>query len=55
MGNKTSVETSKRSRGSEMGAFLFLDVIVLPAIILGVLGAYALGVWLYDTYAGFQG
>jgi nitrate reductase NapE len=37
---------------SELKAFLFLTVVMVPALAGVVIGAYGLAVWIYQMFAG---
>jgi len=37
---------------SELKAFLFLTVVMVPALAGAIIGAYGLAVWLYQMFMG---
>ena len=44
-----------RRRRMEIFAFLFLTAVLMPALAVGVVGSYGLGVWIYQMVAGPPG
>jgi periplasmic nitrate reductase NapE len=44
-----------RRRRMEVFAFLFLTVVVMPALAVATVGGYGLAVWLYQMAAGPPG
>lgn len=45
----TSGDISKRA---ELGAFLFLTVVLVPALAGIIIATYGLAVWIYQMFAG---
>jgi len=52
-GNDTSGHL--RRRRMEIFAFLFLTVVLMPALTVGIVGTYGLVVWIYQMIAGPPG
>jgi len=44
-----------RRRRMEIFAFLFLTVVLMPAIAVATVGSYGLSVWIYQMIAGPPG
>lgn len=44
-----------RRRRMEVFAFVFLTVVVMPALAVATVGSYGLGIWLYQMVAGPPG
>jgi nitrate reductase NapE len=44
-----------RRKRMEIFAFLFLTAVVMPALAVGTVGSYGLGVWIYQMFAGPPG
>ncbi|MCD0420250.1 MAG: periplasmic nitrate reductase, NapE protein [Rhodopseudomonas sp.] len=41
-----------RRRRMEIFAFVFLTFVLMPALAVGAVGSYGLGVWIYQSIAG---
>jgi periplasmic nitrate reductase NapE len=41
-----------RRRRMEVFAFVFLTVVLMPALAVATVGSYGLGVWLYQSVVG---
>ncbi|MCH9019846.1 MAG: periplasmic nitrate reductase, NapE protein [Proteobacteria bacterium] len=44
--------TSRTRRARELQAFIFLTVILAPALSVAIVGGYGLFVWIYQIVAG---
>lgn len=42
-------------RKRELRSFLFLVIVLLPAISIAIVGALGLGIWIADMLTGLQG
>ena len=47
--------TAWTRRRKEIAAFLFLTVVLIPALAVATVGAYGLSVWVYQMIAGPPG
>ena len=45
----------KQSRRRELSAFLFLTVVLAPAITVALVGGYGFAIWMYQLIAGPPG
>lgn len=48
-------QTHNNSRRQEFLAFLFLTVVLAPAVTLALVGGYGFAVWMYQLIAGPPG
>jgi len=56
MGSRQTSKTSQVSTKSrELTAFLFLTVILAPAVAIAVVGGYGFSIWMYQLIAGPPG
>ena len=46
------VDVAEPSRRSELKAFLFLTVVMVPVLAVAVIGSYGLAVWIYQVFMG---
>lgn len=44
-----------RRKRMEIFAFLFLTAVVMPALAVGAVGTFGLGIWIYQMFAGPPG
>lgn len=44
-----------RRKRMEIFAFLFLTAVVMPALTVGAVGTFGLGIWIYQMFAGPPG
>ena len=53
--NVTEAEAATKSKRRELLAFLFLTVVLAPAITVAIVGGYGFAVWMYQLIAGPPG
>ncbi len=53
--DQPGTEDRKVERARELRSFLFLVIVLLPAISIAVVGALGLGIWIADMLAGPTG
>lgn len=53
--NVTEAEAATKSKRSELLAFLFLTVVLAPAVTVAIVGGYGFAVWMYQLIAGPPG
>ena len=46
------LDQPRRSRRSELKAFLFLTIVMAPVLAVAVVGSYGLAVWIYQVFMG---
>jgi periplasmic nitrate reductase NapE len=51
----TAEAATQRQRRLEIFAFLLLTAVIMPALAVGTVGTYGLGVWVYQMIAGPPG
>lgn len=47
--------TEHPSRAKEVTSFLFLTVVLAPAVAVGLVGGYGFAIWIYQIIAGPPG
>ena len=53
--DQAGTEDVRLERARELRSFLFLVIMLLPAISIAIVGALGLGIWIADMLAGPQG
>ena len=54
-GNDSSIESAPSTRQEEGRSFLFLTVVMAPAIAVIFVGGYGFLIWVYQMFAGPPG
>lgn len=49
------VEEQPKSKTRELGGFLFLTVVLAPAVTIAIVGGYGFAIWMYQLIAGPPG
>ena len=53
--DQPGTEDIRLERARELRSFLFLVIVLLPAISIAIVGALGLGIWIADMLGGPQG
>lgn len=53
--DRTGTEDGRLERARELRSFLFLVIVLLPAISIAIVGALGLGIWIADMLGGPPG
>lgn len=55
MANKEADSMDNGGRKRELGVFLFLTVVLAPALSIALVGGYGLAIWMWQLIAGPPG